>query len=149
MIQEKLGPRIAFHGGHCCGIKIIHCLGGYPDKLAPPLVGKQSGVDLEADQYGRTVSSDWNVFPGGAPEETYAERVQRYIKWLDSPTGRPNGIIEITLAQDIDAEYPDPDQLPRWTPLLLDWGFKEVTSCYNSNSGSRVHVFHRTTDLNQ
>jgi hypothetical protein len=146
-------PKIAFHGGKCCGIKIIHSLGENPDAPAEELVNSSgSAAANDADQYGHEVSSAKNFYYQAAPEEKYIERVDRYIKYLDAV--RPNGIIEITLAQGSPCDCggcaepcpPDENQVSVWEPLLLPRGFEQVTSCYNSNSGNRVFVFHRKTD---
>lgn len=140
-------PKIAFHSGLCCGIKIIHGLGEYPEAMAHELVSTVGGtIHDNADQYGHDVSSTKNFFTSAAPEETYIDRIDRYIKFIDAV--RPNGIIEIALAEELNAavDCADIQQVTVWEPLLLPRGFEQVTSCYNSNSGNHVFVFHRKTD---
>lgn len=103
-------PMIAFHGGKCCGIKIIHSIGEYPEAKAEELTkDKANPVADDADQYGHEVSSSKNFYNQAAPEETYLERVDRYIKFIDAV--RPHGIIEIVLAQEINDDVTDEDYL--------------------------------------
>lgn len=135
--------KITFHGGECCGIRHISGFGTEPNaKLSALEAIKYPGDRVaEADTYGLPVSSCFNVYTLDAPEETYVERLDRYLKFLDE--FRPQGITEVTLADD-GTDYDN--QLPEWEPLLLERGFVPVTNCYNSNSGNRVYVYHRKTD---
>lgn len=138
-------PKIAFHGGQCCGIKTIHGL-GYSTKTLAEALGyddERDNRDQNADQYGGHVSSKFNFFNGDAPSEPYPERIKRYVSYLDMV--RPNGIIEIVLADSPDEEL---DQMEIWGPTVRELGFVEVANCYNSNSGNRIYIFHRKTDQN-
>lgn len=141
-------PKIAFHGGECCGIKIIHSLGDNPDLIAEG-IDEESRSEKEAnpDQYGRSVSSSLNMYNYDAPEETVLARIDRYIGFIRAE--RPQGIVEIVLAQSEPDEDGDccPDQVNVWHDILVGGrGFREVTSCHNSNSGNRVHVYHLVMD---
>jgi hypothetical protein len=148
-ITEYDSPVIAFHGGECCGVKTIHRLGDDPDDTADELTydpNQEEGLD----RCGEHVSSSMNMYYIQAPEETYLERVDRYIKWLDAV--RPAGIIEIILADDPecckDHDLSDcgDHQVRHWEALLLERGFVCVSNCANSNSGNRIYVYHRCKD---
>jgi hypothetical protein len=138
---------ISYHGGKCCGIKVIHMMGDGPDEM----VGEFENDDDQAlvrDRFGEDVSSDQNVFVGKRPRETRRERLDAYLEYLDKH--RPKGIIEITLA---DRDKPGGcdcascvGQTPLWRPVLEERGFKEINNCLNSNSGRRVYVFHRNRE---
>lgn len=130
--------RLVFHGGKCCGIKTIYDMGSNPQKNVLPVYKKNR---LDDDINGSHVSSDTDFFTDEAPRETHLQRLDRLIAFCDKY--RPNGIIEITLAE---SQHYFVDQFNPWKHLLYRRRFKRVTSCYNSNSGNRVHVFHRTTD---
>lgn len=137
--MASFGPKIAFHGGLCCGIKTIHRMGYNPKAVVMAL--EPSDVP-DYDQYGHDFNTEVNIFCNDAPEETAEERVDRYLKFLDAV--RPYGIIEIILADDPNDE--DDQQRLLWEPVLLERRFVMVTDCYNSNSGNRVYVYHRKTD---
>jgi hypothetical protein len=140
--------KIAFHGGKCCGIKTIHGLGSKPDDLLTELTNKApiTAAAENPDQFGMNVSSETNFFYGDAPAETFIQRLDRYIEYLDKK--RPNGVIEIALC---DYSHYGEDsklynQVVPWEPLLLERGFKLVTDCFNSNSKNRIFIYHRKTD---
>ena len=125
---------LGFHGGLCCGIKVIHGLSYYPNSNLPALDAIEED---NKDAYGLHVSSSERFFHEAAPVETYTERLDRYIDYCQRR--RPKGIIEITLATDPDGNYGQ----EVWFPLLRSRGFKRVNKCLNSNSGNLVHVFHK------
>jgi len=145
--------KIAFHGGKCCGIKTIHGMGDNPSGSLPPLrkPRARSHQARNADQYGKDVSSKTNFFDQPAPAETYLERLDRYLAFLDAE--RPAGIVEITLADERMPDYCEDcgcncwsEQTRLWRQPLEERGFKEVNNCLNSNSGNRVYVFHRNRE---
>jgi hypothetical protein len=143
--------RISFHGGLCCGIKHIHEVGCNPNgKIGPKPARKFEGPDfthdkqMNPDQWGINVSSADNAFYGEAPKETYLERLDRYLKFLDG--WRPSGIVEIVLSDGDDDCY---NQVKAWEELLLERGFKAVNSCKNSNSGNTIWVYHRNTEKDE
>jgi hypothetical protein len=140
---------LGFHGGKCCGIKVIHGMGAYPegvvysDGTVGMLVSALDEIGANnADAHGSIVSSKDRFFHEAAPSETSLARLDRYIEYCDRR--RPNGIIEITLAS---ARWETPKQTDVWPPFLEERGFKLVNSCQNSNSGNRVFVYHRNTDV--
>src|SRR4051812_9250875 len=104
--------KIAYHGGLCCGIKIIHGLNRNPSASveAKEITKVPSPHGWEADQWGHHVNSEWNMYYPAAPKEKQSERVKKYIDWLD--VVRPNGIIEIVLT---DGAQCMEDQ-SRWIP---------------------------------
>lgn len=144
--------RISFHGGLCCGIKHIHELGSNPSgKLGALKARVYEGPEWthdrqkNTDQWGINVNSATNCFDQEAPAETYLERLDRYLKFLDD--WRPNGIIEIVLCDYSNSSDPETyGQIDSWEGLLFKRGFELVSNCYNSNSGNRIFVYHRTTD---
>lgn len=130
---------IKLHGGKCCGVKHIHEMAAYPTAMlsarealtgAATSFGRQptSGVnDAHADDYPE------DFFCDEAPQETYADRLDRLVKFLKKH--RPHGIVEIiiTSGQSI------------WFPYLEERGFKRVTpdgGVRNSNTSNYLHVFH-------
>lgn len=141
-MYEIEGPKIAFHGGKCCGIKVIHTLGFDPDRMCKALEKTNCAeVKQNADQYGHDVTSSFNFYTGEAPIESVKDRVKRYIDYLLKV--RPHGIIEIVLATSTFKEY---DQIVHMSDMVKELGFVEVSSCHNSNSSNRVHVFHLVSD---
>lgn len=146
--------KIAFHAGHCCGIKTIW---GFNDSSPSSLLpAKRKTKHNDPDQCGADTSSSTNFYQPAAPAETYLERLDRYLKYLDAT--RPQGIVEVALADDdCDGDSVtcwntrhygvchchDGDQTAVWRAILEERGFKEVSNCLNSNSGNRVYVFHR------
>lgn len=128
--------KLTFHGGLCCGIKTIYRLGVDPNLE----LNKDCFDGGNADQLGAVTSQNDSFFNGEVPKETCKERLDRFIKYCDKH--RPYGVIEIALAESC---YSWMDQ-SKWFPLLRRRGFRCVTNCYNSNSGNRIHIFHRKTD---
>ncbi len=126
---------LSFHGGNCCGIKSIHRLPMYPDGFVPERRLKYLDVFYdERTQYPRNAAKQ-TPCDVERPEETGIQRLDFYLSWLAE--NRPGGLVEITLA-----EY----QVVKWKPLLLERGFAEVASFTNSNSYTRVTVFHKVYD---
>lgn len=125
--------KLTFHIGKCCGIKTIYDLGLYPDCGLPALKACKLN---NTDQYGQAVSSETRFFHEAAPAETYLERLDRYLEYVDRR--RPEGIVEIVLGA-----YLGTHQRPRWEEILLARDFKLVSSSGNSNSGATIYVYHR------
>lgn len=130
---------LVFHGGECCAIKTIHELSYDPDEEQEEVKAIEP---RNHDQVAAQVNSQMSFFTGEAPEETALERLDRLIAWCEKK--RPNGIIEITLA---DNQYPCYNQERIWGPLLVEREFVCVNSCFNSNSQNRVYVYHRKKDV--
>lgn len=143
--------KLVFHGGLCCGIKHIYGFRGKPDGIAPALKKiKLPKTPWGTEQYERRhdatatpTRSDFSFFIDAAPKETYEQRLDRLLKFCDDK--RPNGIIEVVLV-DTTYYYYSGNQYTDWKPVLEKKGFKEVSSCRNSNSDHRIHVFHRCKD---
>lgn len=129
---------LVFHGGQCCGIKIIHDLGCTPDVTIGPL--SKVPVD-DSDQYGKEVSSHQRFFHREAPAESRVERLKRYIEYCHER--RPQGLIEITTADDTRAFVSQ----HLWNPILTELGFKVVSEFKNSNSERTVKVWHHIYDF--
>ena len=129
--------RISYHGGYCCGVKTIHGLGRDPEHTCPFSQDKSPSQCLDAQ--GRSTSSETNFYNKAIADGqyTYEELFKEYLSFLEK--ARPKGIVEVCLS-DYQRGYSN--QLPKWTPVLNKHGFKEVSSCKNSNSNNRVHVFH-------
>jgi hypothetical protein len=137
-------PMLGFHIGRCCGIKTIWDLGYDPDATAEALKKRHA---ICPDQYGNDVNSLMNLFVDKAPEETYLERVDRYLAYLK--VVRPHGIVEIVLVDSTSCDEGcmcGEHQTRTWQPLLEERGFKVVSDCYNSNSGNRIYVMHLCMD---
>lgn len=132
--------QLGFHGGKCCGIKVIF---GFPYPYydewdrKQPACEKKDPVNLDAN--GSNVSSDKPFFTDEAPGEGPDERLDRLISFCEKR--RPKGIIEVTLATGSHGF----NQTIEWTPKLLERKFKIVNECKNSNSGNTVFVFHRNS----
>lgn len=134
--------KISFHGGKCCGIKIIHNMGSNPNEILPERDYGDKPVYFDRDKYGEDVSSDLMFFYGKVPKETYLKRLDRFIAFLDKH--RPKGVIEITLSDyDVYGQPNNFNQVAKWEPLLLERGFVLVTKCLNSNSNNNIYIYHR------
>lgn len=135
--------RISLHGGNCCGVKHIHELGQYPNtKVAARKGTKVTSFGQKHSIYGYLLSSGMNdmrtsnskkscdFFNLAAPQETYAERLKRFVQFIKD--NRPNGIIEVIINL----------QQTKWKPILEELGFKSVSSGKNSNTGSTITIYH-------
>ena len=128
---------LIFHGGLCCGIKIIKDLRYSPDEVVQGL----SKINVnDADQYGHNVSSETRFFHREAPSESRKDRLKRYIEYCKER--RPQGMIEITLAVGEHNTW----HQKQWAPILKEHGFNLVTSFLNSNSENTVEVWHLVYD---
>lgn len=128
---------LVFHGGKCCGIKTIYGFHERPSDLAPE---KDKKTFLNNDQHGHNVSTDKTFFTDAAPEETYSNRLDRYIEFCRKY--RPQGIIEVTLADGFHIK-----QTSVWGKQLTRHGFKVVSQAKNSNTGNTVSVWHLVYDV--
>lgn len=124
------GLRLVAHGGLCCGVKTIY---GFTCSPESKLAALQACPADNRDTYGNYVHSNDRFFNDAAPEETYLERLDRYLAFLEKK--RPKGLVEVTLTTS---------QLCVWGNLLRKRGFKKVTTFVNSNSGNTVVVLHKT-----
>lgn len=123
--------RMILHGGQCCGIKHIYDLGWSPTSM---LAAKRKTRKLKSEATCYMSSKKDFHYPS-APAETYLQRLDRYLAFLD--TKRPKGICEIILSDD---------QLVHWRGILEERGFKLVNKCKNSNSGNMIHIYHRNKE---
>ncbi len=126
---------LTFHGGLCCGIKTIHGFSNTTDWNCDAL--DEIGAD-NRDQAASQSHQNERFFHEAAPQETALERLDRYLEYCDRR--RPQGVIEVVLAAS------DWAQLPAWEPVLLERGFKMVTSAKNSNSNNTIYIYHRVND---
>lgn len=133
---------ITNHGGFCCGIRHIHGLGDNPSaKIYSAIRTPNVGLNgtLQAFNYNR-------------PVETRGERLSFLV--AECKEVWSHGLIEIVLAVHIAEEAcSDPDcdcdrvdesfdQVADWEGVLVDLGFKMVTSFLNSNTYNMCHVYH-------
>lgn len=86
--------KIGLHGGKCCGIKTIHGFHGNPSYLLPAK-DKSSKDYLDSDRNGGNFNSSFNFFWEEAPQETYGERFDRFISYLERV--RHFGLVEVVL----------------------------------------------------
>lgn len=144
--------RLVFHGGKCCGIRTIYGLPtciynkGSPEKeQVVPINLDKKDVDPKLivpdypDIRGNHVSSDKDFYPYYRPMESVEERLEEFLIFLRKH--RPNGIVEVALAESEGDQTYLTKQKTLFEPLLLKHGFKEVSSCKNSNTGRRIHVY--------
>lgn len=140
--------QIMLHGGKCCGIKSICGLPYFPEQ--PPkethpfydsgedylwMADGKAKTDKPPNDAHGTVNSPLNMYWEEAPRETGLKRLDRYLEFLAN--NRKNGIVEIVLTNN---------NVGNWRATLESRGFYEVTSCHNSNSGNRIHVFYKVMD---
>lgn len=128
--------QVAYHGGQCCGIKVIYGFSSNPREVlgkvvANPISSVQAYSLQNKDRRGATVSSDLNPCLKDFPAQTGIERLDALVEWVKE--WRPEGIIEITLTDAYQK---------KWYPLLKSRKFKQVAKFYNSNSGNIVRIFH-------
>lgn len=124
---------ISFHGGKCCGVKVIHNF-GYLKSHVDEMMGALLEIPPNnKDKNGYHVNSDERVFHLSAPVETRLERLDRYLAFLRE--FRPKGLVEVYL---MDGRY---SQL-FWVPLLKERGFVAGPVFRNSNSGNNCHQFY-------
>lgn len=132
---------ISRHGGHCCGIKHIYGFTYPPTSVVAADNTTDSSFSSDHCHPGETVKGI-----GPCPKETAEARFVRTICWLEDR--RPSGIIEVVLASQ---SYGGRNaQLVTWPPVLRKYGFVRVTpkdGVENSNSGNRLHVYHRYSGL--
>ena len=130
---------VVYHGGHCCGIKHLHGFQQKPTDKLPIL--KRYVYKYHPDG---TIAGENHYFQSGAPAQTALERFDLFVKdWKNRIT---NGILEVALADNATYNNIGYQQSMHWREIVEKAGFKEVTNCYNSNSGNRVTVFHLTKD---
>lgn len=127
--------KLVYHGGKCCGVKNIHTLGYSPNDLFGEVM--ETFCKVTCDGGSNPMGSETLFFTGAAPQETAKKRLVRLLEFHD--TMRSNGMIEVTTTSLLD-------QTEKWRPVLEENGFKEVASCFNSNSSRRVTFWLRCTD---
>jgi hypothetical protein len=139
--------RIHTHGGKCCGIRVIHDLGTDPEDKheASPKTTSFDHIDIRGAGGAREYHHPGtNFYPLAAPEESYIERLDRYIRYLDDI--RPKGVIEIVLVSTAHVIWKRQlDQVGSWEPHLLERGFRLVNRCLNSNSSNYINIYHRNS----
>ena len=127
--------KIQTHGGRCCGIKSIHGFRG--NRPEDPVLAKKAMPDnhWSTDLYGHSVGQNYNWYRPKRPKETYLERFEEYIRYIQEH--RPGGLIEVTMTGGQLRSYGG-----GWRPHLERLGFKLVSEFYNSNSSDTVYVYH-------
>lgn len=129
------GMQLVFHGGKCCGIKTVYCMGTDP-AVSQPSLEKMARRNNRDQTYG-DVSSDMRFFTDSAPEESGKDRLQRYITFMER--NRPRNVLEVVLCESSDHEWQDQSA---WVPTLQELGFKMVNRHSNSNSGNFIQIWH-------
>ena len=126
---------LSLHGGRCCGVKHLYGFNNPPNTaLGAMNVAPAQCQNIHDDH----CYPGENFYPGPAPQEKAIERLDRILEFLDEK--RPNGILQVVLIAH---------QKLWWHKELVKRkrGFKLVSECHNSNSGNRLYVYHRCTDL--
>lgn len=129
------GMQLVFHGGKCCGIKTVYCMGTSPAETQPSL-GKLARRNNH-DQSYHEVSSGIRFFSDAAPEESGKARLKRYIEFMEK--NRPRNVLEVVLCESSRYEWQDQSA---WVPTLEELGFKMVNRHSNSNSGNHIQIWH-------
>lgn len=83
--------QIAFHGGHCCGIKTIHSFYNHPSYKLPPKDETENLCHYDREGYGPDESSADFFWPE-RPAETASERFNAQIEFLEKV--RHYGLVE-------------------------------------------------------
>ena len=128
------GMQLVFHGGKCCGIKTVYCMGTSPTEYQPSL-GKLPRRHNH-DQSYHEVNSGLRFFTDAAPEEPGKARLKRYIEFMEK--NRPRNVLEVVICE---SGYDWMDQSD-WVPTLKEFGFKMVNRHSNSNSGNHIQIWH-------
>jgi hypothetical protein len=119
---------VVVHGGKCCGIKTIRSFPGQPDHKVPARVAKDND---KPDLLGASQNMGKPFHAPALPIETGKERLDRLIEYVREK--RPSHMVEAVLNQW---------QLPYWSELLRERGFRMVTTYTNSNTQLKIYVFH-------
>lgn len=122
-----------FHGGKCCGIKVI---AGFPSLPTSNVNYLEKIAASNADADGENVSTKRPFFHREAPSETGKERFDRLIAYCEER--RPKGLIEVVLTDYIWDKIHS-----NWKTTLKSRGFKKVSNFINSNSDNRCYVYHK------
>lgn len=128
------GMQLVFHGGKCCGIKTVYCMGTDPAENQPPLA--KLARRHNHDQSYHEVNSGLRFFTDDAPEESGTARLKRYIEFMEK--NRPRNVLEVVLCE---SRYGFQDQTA-WVSTLEELGFKLVNRHSNSNSGNFIQIWH-------
>lgn len=129
---------LGYHGGACCGVKIIHSLGNNPEAVLHPIAKKEEWEgDLNyVPRHQGQASTTTRFYYPERPAEKAKDRLDAYLKYTKKFI--PNGLIEVIVIKH-SLDYMDQS---KWMPILRRRGFRNVTKFYNSNSGNTVYVFH-------
>jgi len=117
------------HGGKCCGVKHIY---GFDTPPGLHLSAYSSTCNGSNSASGQSSNAGKEFFRGKAPVETAVERLDRYLDFCKQK--QPKGLIEVTLVY-----Y----QKKAWEKTLIKRGFKLVNEFVNSNTDSRIWVYHK------
>lgn len=129
------GMQLVFHGGKCCGIKTVYCMGTDPAENQPPL--EKLSKRNNHDQSYHEVGSGIRFFTDDAPEESGKARLKRYIEFMER--NRPRNVLEVVLCESSRYEWQDQTA---WVSTLEELGFKLVNRHSNSNSGNFIQIWH-------
>lgn len=128
------GMQLVFHGGKCCGIKTVYCMGTSPVEKHESLVALSRRNN--SDQTYGEVGSGMRFFTDSAPEESGKDRLQRYITFMER--NRPRNVLEVVLCESSS----DWQNQTAWVPTLEGLGFKMVNRHSNANSGNFIQIWH-------
>ena len=123
---------LRYHGGGCCGIKIICNFWGAPDlPLGPKEEEPRPEYRQDRQKHGLPVAMTDSFYWLEAPQESRLDRLRRYINFCKETQKR--GLIEVVLYRL---------QFPKWENVLLAEGFVVANTFINGNSGYELRVYH-------
>lgn len=131
------GLKLVNHGGKCCGIKTIYGFNCSPQSVIYDKCSPLNEIKInDKDSHGYMVSCNERFFTDSAPEESYRERLQRYIDFVKKR--RPKQLIEVILQDSYQKAWQE--------ELVNNFGFVKVNNFKNSNSWLWLSVFHLVID---
>lgn len=124
--------QIRYHGGDCCGIVHICCLGHSPETTLSVREGKFFPKDTASRHY---VCGDKE-----RPKETAEARFSSALKTIQDI--EPGKLVEVVLITESGEGYDDEDDQSAWEPVLIEKGFKKVNEFVNGNTDNTLSVYH-------
>lgn len=119
------------HGGHCCGVKHILGFPSRPDRETAGLSAVSVSIGASPE-----MAPGRRFYPGPEPIEPGGVRLDKLLDYIDKY--KTAHLVEAVLNKSIAAN---------WKEFLEERGFKQVTEFKNSNTDSKLCVFHRVTPL--
>lgn len=119
------------HGGHCCGVKHILGFPYRPNDMTTGLSAVSVSIGASPE-----MAPGKRFYPGPEPQEPGGVRLDKLLDYIDKY--KTAHLVEAVLNKSIAAN---------WKEFLEERGFKQVTEFKNSNTDSKLYVFHRVTPL--